>query len=139
MKRLQLALNVPDVDEAVAFYTRLLGTGPKKHETGYANFAVTDPPLKLVLVEGPAGTVNHLGIETDSTDDVVEASRRLDAEGLQVDEEMDTVCCLARQDKVWVTAPDGVKWEVYTVLEDVPVAGAVEAGDPCATGVCAPS
>jgi len=136
MTRLQLALNVPDVDEAVAFYTRLFGTEPRKHEEGYANFAVADPPLKLVLFEGPAGTVNHLGIETETSDQVVEASRRLGQEGLEVDEEMDTVCCLARQDKVWATAPDGVKWEVYTVLEDVPAGVAAAEGDPCASGSC---
>lgn len=125
MARLQLALNVADLDEAVAFYRKLLGVEPRKLEPGYANFAVADPPLKLVLFEGAAGTVNHLGIEAESTEEVEAAGRRLGAEGLDVDEEMDTVCCLARQDKVWATAPDGVRWEIYTVLEDVPASGVV--------------
>lgn len=119
MARLQLAINVPDLDAATDFYSRLLGTEPAKREDGYVNFAVADPPLKLILFEGEAGTVNHLGIEVETADDVEAAQRRLSSEGLDLDEEWETTCCYAKQDKVWATAPDGVRWEVYTVLEDV--------------------
>lgn len=123
MARIQLALNVSDLDEAVDFYTRLLGTEPRKREPGYANFAVADPPLKLVLFEnGAGGTINHLGIEVETTGEVDTAQRRLSGEGLDLDEERNTTCCYAVQDKVWASAPDGLRWEVYTVLEDAPTA-----------------
>src|SRR5688500_17716594 len=120
MARVQLGLNVSDLDAAVDFYTRLLGTPPAKREPRYANFAVADPPLKLVLFEqaGSGGTVNHLGIEMASSDEVQQATARLTAEGLalRVDEQVD--CCYAVQDKAWVTDPDALGWEVYTVLAD---------------------
>jgi len=135
MSRVQLALNVTDVDAAVDFYRRLLGVEPAKREAGYANFAVSEPPLKLVLFESAdaarGGTINHLGIEVETADAVEEASRRLSDEGLSTDEERDTVCCFARQDKVWVTDPDGAKWEVYTVLEDVTAEAAASAAACC--------
>lgn len=131
MARVQLALNVTDLDQAVDFYTRLLGVGPRKREPGYANFAVVDPPLKLVLFEGETGgTINHLGIEVESPTDVDAAQRRLASEGLDLDEERDTTCCFAVQDKVWATAPDDLRWEVYTVIEDVP-ASVASNGRPC--------
>ena len=123
MSRVQLALDVDDVDEAVAFYSTLFGVGPAKRRPGYANFAVADPPLKLVLLENPGrgGTLNHLGVEVADTDVVDAEQTRLAAAGLASVDERDTTCCYARQDKFWVEgAPDGVRWEVYTVLADSP-------------------
>ena len=118
MSRVQLALNVPDIDEAVAFYSKLFATEPNKRRPGYANFAIADPPLKLVLFEqASAGTrLNHLGVEVASSDDVWTHQRRLTDEGLESVEESGT-CCFAKQDKVWVDAPDGA-WEIYAVLAD---------------------
>ena len=121
MSRVQLALNVDDIDEAVSFYTALFGTGPAKRRPGYANFAITEPPLKLVLLENPGqgGTLNHLGVEVDSVGTVDAEQARLAAAGLAAVNERDTTCCYARQDKFWVTgAPGGERWEIYTVLED---------------------
>jgi catechol 2,3-dioxygenase-like lactoylglutathione lyase family enzyme len=121
VSRVQLALNVNDIDQAVAFYSRLLGVEPAKRRPGYANFAVADPPLKLVLMESPGrgGSLNHLGIEVSDADAVVAARTRLSAAGLDPAEERDTTCCYARQDKFWVPdAPDGESWEIYTVLAD---------------------
>ena len=118
--RVQLALNVDDLDTAVAFYTHLFGTPPAKVRPGYANFAVASPPLKLVLLENPGkgGTINHLGVEVPNTARVHSEIARLSGEGLFTDEEMGTTCCFATQDKVWVTGPAGERWEVYTVLAD---------------------
>jgi catechol 2,3-dioxygenase-like lactoylglutathione lyase family enzyme len=118
--RLQLALNVDDLDAAVEFYSRLFGTAPAKRKPGYANFAVAQPPLKLVLLENPGkgGTLNHLGVEVPSSEDVHAEIARLSGEGLFTAEEIGTTCCFATQDKVWVTAADGERWEVYTVLAD---------------------
>jgi catechol 2,3-dioxygenase-like lactoylglutathione lyase family enzyme len=120
MSRLQLSLNVTDLDAAVAFYTRLLGTAPAKLRPGYANFAIADPPLKLVLNapgNGAAGTINHLGVEVPTAGEVIRAEVRLAAEGLPVRPEPGATCCYARQDKVWARDPDGLAWEYYTVLE----------------------
>ncbi len=123
MGRIQLALNVEKLDDAVEYYTRLLGTGPTKLEAGYANFAVADPPLKLVLFEGgDPRTINHLGIEVGSTDEVRGTQSRVEGEGLATETEDGVDCCYAVQDKFWSTAPDGTRWEVYTVLADSPVA-----------------
>ena len=122
MSRVQLSISVSDFDAAVAFYTRLFGAGPVKLRPGYANFAVDDPPLKLVLNcpgNGPGGTINHLGVEVGSAGDVAQAEDRLAAAGLAAEPEPGAVCCYARQDKVWVRDPDGVAWEYYTVLEHV--------------------
>ena len=121
MSRVQLALNVDDLDAAIAFYGRLFGTEPAKVRPGYANFAVADPPLKLILFEnrGHRGTLNHLGVEVETTEEVTAAQRRLNREGLATLPEDDVACCYARQDKVWVDDPDGAPWEVYAVLEDV--------------------
>lgn len=120
MSRLQLALNVNDIDAAVEFYSMLFATEPAKRRPGYANFAIADPPLKLVLFENPeqTGTLNHLGVERESIGEVEEQANRLDAAGLTLDVEGDVVCCYARQDKHWVTGPDGQKWENYVVLAD---------------------
>jgi catechol 2,3-dioxygenase-like lactoylglutathione lyase family enzyme len=120
MSRLQLALNVHDIDEAVTFYSSLFDTAPAKRRPGYANFAVANPPLKLVLFENPeqTGTLNHLGIERESVEQVEAEADRLEAAGLALDVEDDVVCCYARQDKHWVTGPDGQKWENYVVLAD---------------------
>jgi catechol 2,3-dioxygenase-like lactoylglutathione lyase family enzyme len=120
MARVQLALNVEDLDAAIDFYTRLFGTGPAKVRDGYANFAVDDPPLKLVLVTGygQPGSLNHLGVEVATTDDVDAAKARLADEGLDTKVEDQTECCYAMQDKVWVSDPGGAWWEVYTVLGD---------------------
>ncbi len=120
MSRVQLALNVSSLDESIAFYTSLFGTGPAKVRPGYANFAIEEPPLKLVLIEGAGepGSINHLGVEVPTTGHVTEATSRLAGEGLATDIEEQTTCCYAVQDKVWVDGPDGAKWEVYTVLAD---------------------
>ena len=120
MARVQLALNVSDLDAAVAFYTRLFATEPAKLRPGYANFAVAEPPLKLVLIEGHGapGTLNHLGVEVETTDDVAAAQQRLAAEGLATATEDEVSCCYAVQDKVWVDGPDAEPWEIYTVLAD---------------------
>jgi catechol 2,3-dioxygenase-like lactoylglutathione lyase family enzyme len=123
VSRVQLALNVDDVAAATAFYSRLLGVEPAKTRPGYANFAVADPPLKLVLLENPGsgGSLNHLGIEHESTDDVDVHQRRLADSGVVSVDERGTTCCYAKQDKFWVDgAPDGERWEIYTVLEDSP-------------------
>jgi Glyoxalase/Bleomycin resistance protein/Dioxygenase superfamily len=120
MSRLQLSVNVTDFDTAVASYSRLVGLAPAKLRPGYANFAVDDPPLKLVLNSpgnGPGCTINHLGIEVGSTGDVTQAGTRLAAAGLAA--EPGATYCFARQDKVWVYDPDGLAWEYYTVLEHV--------------------
>jgi catechol 2,3-dioxygenase-like lactoylglutathione lyase family enzyme len=120
MSRVQLALNVDDLDEAITFYSKLFNTEPAKVKPGYANFAITDPPLKLVLLENPGhgSTLNHLGVEVASSDTVTAEITRLTGQDLFTEEEINTTCCFASQDKVWVTAPDGEKWEVYTVLAD---------------------
>lgn len=121
MSRVQLALNVSDLDEAIAFYSKLFGTEPAKLRSGYANFAITDPPLKLVLMENPGqgGSLNHLGVEVASTSAVDAEQTRLAATGLALADERDTTCCYAKQDKFWVKdAPNGESWEFYTVLQD---------------------
>jgi catechol 2,3-dioxygenase-like lactoylglutathione lyase family enzyme len=122
MSRVQLALNVDDVDAAVEFYRRLFGTEPAKRRPGYANFAITEPPLKLVLIENPGHgeSLNHLGVEVASSADVTATAERLAGTGLSTTAEERTTCCYAVQDKVWVTAPDREPWEVYTVLADAP-------------------
>jgi catechol 2,3-dioxygenase-like lactoylglutathione lyase family enzyme len=134
----QLALDVDDLDTAVAFYTRLLGVEPAKLRPGYANFAVADPPLKLVLLENPGrgGQLNHLGIEVDSPEVVQAETERLAGTGLLTLEENDTTCCYATQDKVWVTGPGGERWEVYTVKADSEVFGVGPADAPPAAATC---
>lgn len=120
MSRVQLALNVDNLDESIAFYRKLFGAEPAKIKPGYANFAIENPPLKLVLLENPGhgGSVNHLGVEVESSDTVHAEIARLTDAGMFTEEEIGTTCCFATQDKVWVTAPGGERWEVYTVLAD---------------------
>ena len=127
MSRVQLALNVTDIDAAIDFYSKLFGAEPAKRRPGYANFALAEPPLKLVLIEseagrgtGVVGALNHLGVEVETREDVQAATRRLSAEGLAPDVQESTTCCYALQDKAWVNDPDGRPWEVYTVLADAP-------------------
>jgi len=137
MSRLQLALNVDDLDTSIAFYSKLFGTPPAKVRDGYANFAVAEPPLKLVLVENPGqgGSVNHLGVEVADVDTVDAEQTRLAGAGLASIDERDTVCCYAKQDKFWVQgAPNGEQWEIYTVLADSPTFWAEEeSGSTCCT------
>ena len=121
--RVQLALNVNDLTESVAFYSKLFGTEPAKLRPGYANFAITEPPLKLILIEnaGQGGSLNHLGVEVADTDAVNAEQVRLAQVGLASADERDTTCCYAKQNKFWVEgAPNGEQWEIYTVLEDSP-------------------
>jgi len=140
MSRVQLALNVDDLDTAITFYSKLFGAEPVKVKPGYANFAIAEPPLKLVLLENPGqgGTLNHLGVEVQSSEQVHTEIARLADEGMFTEEEIGTTCCFATQDKVWVTGPSGERWEVYTVLADsetffgsIPVESAANAQTGC--------
>jgi catechol 2,3-dioxygenase-like lactoylglutathione lyase family enzyme len=139
VSRVQLALNVADIDAAVEFYSKLFGAGPAKRRPGYANFAITQPPLKLVLIEHPggrghgtAGALNHLGVEVETPELVRAATARLTGEGLDPEVQESTTCCYAVQDKAWVDDPDGAPWEIYTVLADAPEA----TGLGCSTEAC---
>ena len=138
MARIQLALNVDDLDEAIPFYERLLGVAPHKVRDGYANFAADDPPVKLVLFEVPGAseTLNHLGIEVDGTSEVAAAAERFATAGLSVDVRDQETCCHATQDKVWVDGPGRHRWEVYTITDDTPT---VPEGTALATACCAPT
>ena len=123
MSRIQLALNVDDLDASIAFYSKLFATEPAKVRPGYANFAVAEPPVKLVLIENPGqgGSLNHLGVEVADTGAVDAEQARLAGAGFASVEERDTTCCYAKQDKFWVEGtPDGERWEIYTVLADSP-------------------
>jgi len=142
MSRVQLALNVTDLDDAIGFYSKLFGTTPAKVRPGYANFAVAEPPLKLILIagNGEGGTLNHLGVEVESTDEVGATQRRLADEGLPTATEDEVSCCYAVQDKVWVDAPDGEPWEIYTVLSDVEMpSGELRTADPQNDATCCDS
>ncbi|MGA8678928.1 MAG: ArsI/CadI family heavy metal resistance metalloenzyme [Acidimicrobiales bacterium] len=145
MSRVQLALNVSDLDAAIEFYSKLFAAEPAKVRPGYANFAIAEPPLKLVLIEdasargtGVAGALNHLGVEVASPDEVVQATTRLSGEGLSTTVEEQTTCCYAVQDKVWVNDPDGAPWEVYAVLADAPAESGVAGGGGCCGGSASP-
>jgi catechol 2,3-dioxygenase-like lactoylglutathione lyase family enzyme len=119
--RIQLAINVDDLEESIGFYSKLFGAEPGKVMPGYANFAIADPPLKLILMENPGqgGSLNHLGVEVADTEAVDAEQRRLAGAGLASIDERDTTCCYARQNKFWIEGtPDGERWEIYTVLED---------------------
>jgi Lactoylglutathione lyase and related lyases len=121
MPRVQLALRVPDLEGSIEFYSKLFGVEPAKRRPGYANFAVAEPPLKLVLLEGEADEptrMDHLGVEVEDTAQVAAAAERLKAAGLATFEEKDTACCYAVQDKVWVQGPGNEPWEVYVVKGD---------------------
>ena len=133
MSRVQLALNVDDLDEAVAFYSKLFNTSPAKRRDVYANFAIADPALKLVLFENPGkgGTINHLGVEVESSETVHDEIARLAGEGMFTEEEIGATCCFATQDKVWVTGPSGEKWEIYTVLADSDTFGGATSASCC--------
>jgi catechol 2,3-dioxygenase-like lactoylglutathione lyase family enzyme len=136
MSRVQLALRVADLEASVAFYTRLFGTEPAKRRPGYANFAIAEPPLKLVLLEGEAGEptrMDHLGVEVTTTGEVTAATTRLAAEGMTTTTEQDSACCYAVQDKVWVTGPGNEPWEVYVVKGDADVLD-----KPADSACCAP-
>lgn len=126
MSRVQLALRVADLEGSVAFYSRLFGTEPAKRRPGYANFAITEPPLKLVLIEGETGEdtrLDHLGVEVSTTEEVAAATARLKDAGLATFEENDTWCCYALQDKTWATGPGREPWEVYVVKADTDTPG----------------
>ncbi|SDK51308.1 Glyoxalase/Bleomycin resistance protein/Dioxygenase superfamily protein [Nocardioides sp. YR527] len=134
MSRIQLALNVDDLEESIAFYTKLFATEPAKIRPGYANFAVAEPPLKLVLMENPGkgGSLNHLGVEVSDTDTVDAEQTRLAEAGFASIDERGTECCYAKQDKFWVEGtPNGERWEVYTVLGDAPVMCDSTGASPC--------
>jgi catechol 2,3-dioxygenase-like lactoylglutathione lyase family enzyme len=140
MSRLQLALNVDDLDASVAFYSRLFATEPAKLRPGYANFAVAEPPLKLVLIQNPGhgGSLNHLGVEVADTDAVDAEQTRLAAAGFASVDERDTTCCYAKQDKFWVSGtPNGEAWEIYTVLADSPTPNGEAEGQACCTNLLA--
>jgi catechol 2,3-dioxygenase-like lactoylglutathione lyase family enzyme len=135
MSRVQLALRVADLEGSVAFYTRLFGSEPAKRRPGYANFAIAEPPLKLVLIEGQPGEptrMDHLGVEVETTEQVTAATARLAAEGLATATEQDSACCYAVQDKVWVTGPGDEPWEVYVVKGDADVLDKQEGSACCA-------
>ena len=140
MSRVQLALNVANLDAAVEFYSKLFDTTPHKRRDGYANFAIDQPPLKLVLIESsaPSGSINHLGVEVSSADEVTAATRRLAAQDLDTEVEENVDCCFAVQDKVWVDGVDGTKWEIYTILDDNGGAapGTALASGDCGAGSC---
>lgn len=130
--RLQLALNVSDLDAAIGFYSDLFAAVPHKVRAGYANFAIAEPPLKLVLIEkadAPGGSVNHLGVEVASPEEVVAATERLRDAGLDPQVREAQLCCHAVQDKAWVHGADGEAWEVYTIADDEPVFTADRAPD----------
>ncbi|MBV6700175.1 ArsI/CadI family heavy metal resistance metalloenzyme [Kitasatospora aureofaciens] len=131
MSRVQLALRVADLEGSIAFYAKLFGTEPAKRRPGYANFAIADPLLKLVLVEGAPGEdtrLDHLGVEVGTAEQVAAATSRLADAGLATVEENDITCCYALQDKVWVHGPGREPWEVYVVKADAPAG--------CEGGVC---
>ena len=135
MSRVQLALNVDDLDGSIAFYSKLFGAQPAKVKPGYANFAIAEPPLKLVLIENPGqgGSLNHLGVEVETAEQVHDEIGRLTEAGVFTSEELGTTCCFATQDKVWVTGPAGERWEVYTVLADSETFGEVPENCSCAS------
>ncbi|WP_058043058.1 ArsI/CadI family heavy metal resistance metalloenzyme [Streptomyces roseifaciens] len=140
MPRIQLALNVADLEASVTFYSKLFGVEPAKRRPGYANFAIAEPPLKLVLIEGEPGQdtrLDHLGVEVESTEAVTAAADRLKESGLATFEENDTSCCYALQDKVWVHGPGREPWEVYVVKADAATLGKSPGpndGDACCAG-----
>jgi catechol 2,3-dioxygenase-like lactoylglutathione lyase family enzyme len=152
MSRVQLALRVADLEASVAFYSKLFGAEPAKRRPGYANFAIAEPPLKLVLLEGQSGEptrMDHLGVEVETAEEVTAASARLAAEGLETLTENDTACCYAVQDKVWATGPGQEPWEVYVVKGDadtldraegsaccIPAAGTADTAQRAGTACC---
>jgi catechol 2,3-dioxygenase-like lactoylglutathione lyase family enzyme len=139
MSRVQLALRVSDLEGSIAFYSSLFGVVPAMRRPGYANFAIIEPPLKLVLIEGAPDqptVMDHLGVEVESTGEVNAATGRLSELGLFTQVENDTSCCYAVQDKVWVHGPGAEPWEVYTVKADAPEAGVIHTLDEPKSGAC---
>ncbi len=134
MSRVQLALNVSNLEESIAFYSKLFNTAPAKVREGYANFAIAEPPLKLVLIEGEGtpGSLNHLGVEVESTEHVASAIARFSDLGMDTAVEENTTCCFAVQDKVWVEGADSEPWEIYTVLADAEVMKVTDTQNCCA-------
>lgn len=134
--RLQLALNVRDIDEAVDYYAKLFDTPPHKRRPGYANFAIDTPPLKLALFENPnaAERLNHLGVEVFETADVDTAARRFESAGILDKIEHDETCCHATQDKVWSREAQGLRWEWYRITDDEPVDDRMAGSDGCCAG-----
>ena len=140
MSRIQLALNVSDLDEAVRFYSKLFATEPAKLRPGYANFAIADPPLKLVLVEGEGGgTLNHLGVEVETGEEVEAAEARLTDEGVPTTGVDDTICCYAYKTETWVRDPDGAPWEVYVKTADAEQMANTVLTPGSTTQCCAPA
>jgi len=138
VSRLQLALNVTDLEESIAFYSKLFATPPAKVREGYANWEIAEPPLKLVIFEATeGGTLNHLGVETESAEEVVAAESRLAAEGLATTGIDDTICCFASKVETWVTDPDGARWEWYVKTGDADTIGGDASDDEAVC--CAPS
>jgi catechol 2,3-dioxygenase-like lactoylglutathione lyase family enzyme len=139
MSRVQLALRVADLEGSIAFYSKLFGTAPAKRRPGYANFAIAEPPLKLVLIEGRTGEptrMDHLGVEVEDPTEVSAATERLKAAGLATFEENDTSCCYALQDKVWVHGPGKEPWEVYVVKAAAETLGKNAGPDTTGDGCC---
>jgi catechol 2,3-dioxygenase-like lactoylglutathione lyase family enzyme len=140
VSRVQLALNVSNIDEAVAFYSKLFGTEVNKRRPGYANFAIAEPPLKLVLIEGEGGgTLNHLGVEVETAEEVEEAEARLSADGVETTGVDDTTCCYALKTETWVADPDGAPWEFYVKTGDAEQMGNTVNGDCANAPCCAPA
>ena len=140
MARVQLALNVSDIDEAVEFYSKLFGTEAAKREPGYANFAIAEPPLKLVLIEGEGGgTLNHLGVEVETAEEVVAAEGRLSSDGLETTGVDDTTCCYAVKTETWVNDPDGAPWEFYVKTGDADQMASTVLSEGQSAQCCAPS
>ncbi|MBX3286179.1 MAG: VOC family protein [Actinobacteria bacterium] len=140
MSRVQLALNVSNLDEAVAFYSKLFGAEVNKRKPGYANFAIAEPPLKLVLIEGEGGgTLNHLGVEVETADEVVAAEARLSGEGVETTGVDDTTCCYALKTETWVRDPDGAPWEWYVKTGDAEQMANSSRADDEAARCCAPA
>ena len=138
-----LAINVRNIEESIAFYRKLFGIEPSKVRTGYAKFDVQNPPLNFSLNEGPvqqAGALSHMGIQVESTADVLAIRQTWADAGLFTRDEMQTDCCYATQDKTWVRDPDGNEWEAFVVLKDnLPEKSETQTGACCAPGCCAPA
>ncbi len=136
-QRFQLALNVDDIDQAVTYYGKLFGAAVNKRKPGYANFAIENPPLKLVLFENPNAKdrINHLGVENFDQSDVDAAIDRFRQAGIADAEEVAETCCYAKQNKIWSTDPSGTRWEWYRILEDTAEFGRSNAASDDSTEV----
>lgn len=140
MSRVQLALNVSNLDEAIGFYSKMFATDPAKVRPGYANFAVAEPPLKLVLIEGDGGgTLNHLGVEVETGEEVMAAEARLSSGGLTTTGIDDTTCCYALKTETWVNDPDGAPWEFYVKTGDAEQMTSTVSAEGDASPCCSPA